>query len=136
MRYPIVVAVAIGCVAASPHHIENRANNEASAFQITASSRDSGIDSLKIKASKNALHLGSPVQDACCNQLMAEDAATFYLKDTELFLYSPGNPKQQIYVDSDTDGTFQPWQVFDRLPTSSQVRALFATTSDRDRHRQ
>ncbi|KAG4271201.1 hypothetical protein FPRO04_14701 [Fusarium proliferatum] len=104
MRFLIAFVAIFGYAAGSPHPMETRATNQISTFQIVAFRPDSEIDSLKIKAANNTLYIGPSTQDACCNQRNAEDAATFYLKSEELFLYSPGNPKQQIYVDNSRAG--------------------------------
>ncbi|RGP63511.1 cell wall [Fusarium sporotrichioides] len=95
MRFFIILA-AVACFAiASPRSTQSKANQEVSTFQIVYNNR-----SQKVKAANNTLYIGSSKQRACCNQMNAEDAATFFLQDKELFLYSPGNPKQQVIVDS------------------------------------
>ncbi|KAJ3540806.1 hypothetical protein NM208_g4901 [Fusarium decemcellulare] len=43
--------------------------------------------------------LGLPDQGASCDEGKKQDAATFYLKNGELFLYKTDNPPQQVYAD-------------------------------------
>lgn len=94
MRFIIITAIIAGCAAAGSLSKQHKHNRRTSTFQIVYNGTE------KLKAANNTLYIGSPKQDACCNQFNAEDAATFYLKDEELFLYSPGNPKQQVIVNS------------------------------------
>jgi hypothetical protein len=94
MRFFIILAAIAGFAIASPRSTQSKANQNISTFQIAYNR------SQKVKAANNTLYIGSSKQHACCNQMNAEDAATFFLQDKELFLYSPGNPKQQVIVDS------------------------------------
>ncbi|RBR20613.1 hypothetical protein FVER53590_03682 [Fusarium verticillioides] len=94
MRSIIVTAILAGYAAASSLSKQHKHIRRTSTFQIVYNGTE------KLKAANNNLYIGSPKQDACCNQFNAEDAATFYLQDEELFLYSPGNPKQQVIVNS------------------------------------
>ncbi|KAF5572491.1 cell wall protein [Fusarium pseudoanthophilum] len=94
MRSIIVTTIFAGYAAASSLSKQPKPIRRTSAFQIVYNGTE------KLKAANNTLYIGSPEQDACCNQFNAEDAATFYLQDEELFLYSPGNPKQQVIVNS------------------------------------
>ncbi|CZR36185.1 uncharacterized protein FPRO_03555 [Fusarium proliferatum ET1] len=94
MRFIIITAIIAGSAAAGSLSKQQKPIRRTSTFQIVYNRTE------KFKAANNTLYIGSPKQDACCNQFNAEDAATFYLKDEELFLYSPGNPKQQVIVNS------------------------------------
>ncbi|KAK8116407.1 uncharacterized protein PG998_004688 [Apiospora kogelbergensis] len=50
-------------------------------------------------SSRGIFNLG-PAQNASCDKGAKEEFATFHLNDkSELFLYSTGNPVQQVYVD-------------------------------------
>ncbi|KAF5249720.1 hypothetical protein FANTH_5028 [Fusarium anthophilum] len=86
------MAIIAGYAAAGSPTKQHKHIRRTSTFQIVYNGTE------KLKAANNTLYIGSPKQDACCNQFNAEDAATFYLQDEELFLYSPGNPRQQVTV--------------------------------------
>jgi hypothetical protein len=94
MRSIIVTAIFAGYAATSSLSKQHKHIRRPSTFQIVYNGTE------KLKAANNTLYIGSPKQNACCNQFNAEDAATFYLQDEELFLYSPGNPKQHVIVNS------------------------------------
>ncbi|KAF5623029.1 cell wall protein [Fusarium sp. NRRL 52700] len=90
----IITAITASCTTVTSLSSQPKPVKQASTFQIVHNRNE------KVKAANNTLYIGSPKQGACCNQLNAEDAATFYLQDEELFLYSPGNPKQQVMLHS------------------------------------
>ncbi|KAJ3527449.1 hypothetical protein NM208_g10692 [Fusarium decemcellulare] len=68
-------------------------------FEIFARRDDSDIHLAKISAAKSSLFLKLPKQDASCDR-KSDGFATFSLtKNGELYLYSTGNPRQQVYID-------------------------------------
>ena len=94
MRFSIILGAIAGFAIASPRSTQSKTHRQISTFQIVYDK------SQKVKAANNTLYIGSSKQHACCNHMNAEDAATFFVQDKNLFLYSPGNPKQQVIVDS------------------------------------
>jgi hypothetical protein len=73
------------------------------AFDIMALRSASPIHFAPLSASRGSFFLNLPKQDAkCCSET---NRATFYLKGTELFLYSDKGTLQQVYVDRSGMGT-------------------------------
>ncbi|KAH6957346.1 hypothetical protein DER45DRAFT_540094 [Fusarium avenaceum] len=95
----LVLSAIYECAHGSPHGRRTSTFNETSTFRIVAQNPCDENRSLKFKAANNSLYVGSATQSACCNQLDAEDSASFFIKNEELLLYSPGNPRQRVYVE-------------------------------------
>ncbi|KAF4980447.1 hypothetical protein FZEAL_3563 [Fusarium zealandicum] len=68
-------------------------------FQIHSFRTSSGIDKSILGAADKSLFLGLPNQHASCDGGKTPDSAYFYLKNSELFLYTTSDPVQQVYVD-------------------------------------
>lgn len=68
-------------------------------FQVISLRSGSDIHFSKVIAANSSLFLGLPDQGASCDRGEKPDAATFYLKNGELYLYKTDNPPQQVYAD-------------------------------------
>ncbi|KAF4977436.1 hypothetical protein FDECE_18356 [Fusarium decemcellulare] len=68
-------------------------------FEILALRSGSDIHFSKAAAAESSIFLGLSDQGASCDEGKKQDAATFYLKNGELFLYKTDNPPQQVYAD-------------------------------------
>lgn len=99
LNFLLVLSSIYECAHASPHGSRTSTFNETSTFRIIAQNPCDENRSLKFKAANNSIYVGSATQSACCNQFDAEDSASFFIKNEELLLYSPGNPRQQVYVE-------------------------------------
>ncbi|KAF4452174.1 cell wall protein [Fusarium austroafricanum] len=124
MRFFLILAVVTGCAAAGPRSTQSKPTKQVSTFQIVYN------QSQKVKAANNTLYIGSSKQDACCNQMNAEDAATFYLQDKELFLYSPGNPKQQVNVEYLECKTHVRYAIGSRINANKTINSGWRIDSD------
>lgn len=87
------VLVAAGFATAAP------TTGQPAKFTVMSLRSASPVHFGKISAAQSNLFLHLPSQNATCNSQPKYDA-TFYIKDTELFLYTPPNaPSQKVYVD-------------------------------------
>lgn len=82
-----------GCPAPPPP-----VETDVEAFGLLALRSASDIHYAQVSAKVNSIFLRLEDQGATCEK-ESDNAATFYLKDGQLFLYSKDGPTQQIYAD-------------------------------------
>ncbi|RSM00172.1 hypothetical protein CDV31_011906 [Fusarium ambrosium] len=92
----LLLASLSGLAAAAPADTKIVSNPS---FQVISLRSASDIHFSKVTAANSSLFLGLADQGASCDRGEKPDAATFYLKSGELFLYKTDNPPQQIYAD-------------------------------------
>lgn len=69
------------------------------AFTLTSSRPDSSIDSLVFGAANSNLYLNLTEQNATCQYPVEDESATFYIRDSQLFLYATKAAPRSIYAD-------------------------------------
>ncbi|RSL51333.1 hypothetical protein CEP53_008466 [Fusarium sp. AF-6] len=92
----LLLASLIGLAAPAPADTKIVSNPS---FQVISLRSASDIHFSKVTAANSSLFLGLADQGASCDRGEKPDAATFYLKNGELYLYKTDNPPQQIYAD-------------------------------------
>lgn len=98
--------VAVGLASALPQATDTATTPVAtpSAFTILTLRSASDIHFNQFNAALSSVFLQLPKSNASCDAT-SDGAATFYLNDGGLFLYSNSNPPQQLYADRSGMGT-------------------------------
>jgi hypothetical protein len=99
MKFQLALAAALPVVLATP------CPTGPTAFQLVATNTDSTATGMAVQASISNLWLGLSSQNATCLEPLEEEAATFYLRDGGLYLYSTKAAPQIIYADRSGMGT-------------------------------
>ncbi|BCR82794.1 cell wall protein PhiA [Aspergillus chevalieri] len=92
LKNVILAATAAATVSAAP-------TDGQKPFGVLAIHSGSGVQNSGFNAAKSSLFAGLPSQNASCARPEDGQTATFYIKDSELYLYDQSATPQKFYVD-------------------------------------
>ena len=75
-------------------------------FGLMALRSASPVHFAGFEAARSSLFVNLPAQNASCDDPLNANQATFYLQDSELYLYAASATPQQLYADRSGMGTF------------------------------